>query len=1336
MEDRYIKPNLMLFKSFEESVKGDLLLYSLTHDDEREAESENFINCPRRSFILADPGYGKSRFLKEALSKKKNSGGSGLLMELKNLLPGEIIVDGLTRVAGREGLNTNIENDSNFLVCLDGLDEVKQDDLSLYVEKIKDFVATYDKTIILISCRQLFFKKYADLFSSLSFEFARIFPFTISQVKEYLTGYPLDKRMLDRLINTLKFGGRDLVIQVPRYLELLAKYIVNKRLGDVNSITRCDLFEYFIYGKLSLEDRETKEIIKRVLEKLALIMEMYQTSSITKDELMTFFDDIKSDLKVNAIQKIPLNTFYNRTLLKDNGETIEFDNTEFQEYLAAKEITRLGHFPHTVFDLVVDPNLGTIHPSWFNTLTFLIELQPKILKNVLNYGQGKDPDGLQDEDYHRLITKVNLNLIPTQDKKKIFENVLEYYQKVQHWINFDIAENLSYYYDDSHQQMLKKYVEKMRYSSETQKLVQRGNIALIVGFLLGAKRLSVVDIGYWKEKLIFFAKDKNKIGVLQRHSLFALEKLEDDSIISKVKSVWRSGDELVSQRFLDFCGSVNPNHPLSLKIFIDGTKRKIIQARYGLYEVRERKAISKVIGALTKDDVFLYQFLDQESIFHDRDHLLIDNIKNVLDRRLSQKIEQAILASYKSKYWYEAEKSVFISNLAKLVLEQDNQYLHRLTKQIFSDSDLLKHAPFSFDLLFSILLTENDIKGFIDEASKYEHGKWFACRVMQLIKFSKRTDATILWEEGRGYLAEEYKEVEKLWQKEKSKPAESQTIYQGFLTKLEPKPKTYDPGVFEFYTNNQDQIDRSITQDDKKRLTKLITGSIFEKFDPADQSLTITKREGGSTSYTTHSWISVFGDAIEVAAKLNLDAERYTSKLISYIPFSYHSHLEAIFSLIGTNEIDKNSINRLLKVYKEKKSDLWQHMPSSFIQFVSRYKIAQSEPILKEFIENKELSINDRVSALEARELVCPDCPYLEKVFTENLSANKELAYKSNALLIERYNNKDAINWLFTLLKDNAKTFIEPKGAHSVGDFEDELHHMKLAKPLINLKSEEYINNFLDLLSFSFDLNDQDPQYSAYSNYIWQIVSKFFDGLKELKSYQPIRTLEQFTNKNLSRGGANWFLVTVEDIKRTFLTYLGRPENISDCINTYNSMKVKQYLAITSVQELHQVVKSIIETDLRGWLDGEGRKTFQDDGSFDKDGKPKRRNFETTVQKLILPQLKLSFLQRGIMLKEINIAREPQIQDDSRVDFLISYGFIGHMILEVKLRSNPDLLGKMHLNPSFKKLKLYVNSYDASSGIFLVINDKEDKRPDTWGKHLARIIDCYNKIERIEVVGL
>jgi len=137
--------------------------------------------------------------------------------------------------------------------------------------------------------------------------------------------------------------------------------------------------------------------------------------------------------------------------------------------------------------------------------------------------------------------------------------------------------------------------------------------------------------------------------------------------------------------------------------------------------------------------------------------------------------------------------------------------------------------------------------------------------------------------------------------------------------------------VFEYYDDHQQQIDKYITPQEKKKLIdELMMNIVFEKFNPANQKLTITKEFNGNKTYTTHSWIHIYGDCIQLAAKLNLDVSKYQSKLISYIPFAYDSHLKAILGWI--RRPTSVEISTLIQVYRGKTSDLWRHQPESFIK--------------------------------------------------------------------------------------------------------------------------------------------------------------------------------------------------------------------------------------------------------------------------------------------------------------------------------------------------------------------------------------------------------------------
>jgi hypothetical protein len=128
-------------------------------------------------------------------------------------------------------------------------------------------------------------------------------------------------------------------------------------------------------------NEQRRDMFKSVLEKLALAMEIFQTNVITTEEFMTFLEDVNSSAAKALLKEDLLRIFYEKSLLVDNEKTIQFENTEFQEYLAAKHLLSLNQPFFNLYDLIVEEDLREIHPSWFATLSYLIELKPACLSS-------------------------------------------------------------------------------------------------------------------------------------------------------------------------------------------------------------------------------------------------------------------------------------------------------------------------------------------------------------------------------------------------------------------------------------------------------------------------------------------------------------------------------------------------------------------------------------------------------------------------------------------------------------------------------------------------------------------------------------------------------------------------------------------------------------------------------------------------------------------------------------------------------------------------------------------------------------------------------------------
>jgi hypothetical protein len=524
-----------------------------------------------------------------------------------------------------------------------------------------------------------------------------------------------------------------------------------------------------------------------------------------------------------------------------------------------------------------------------------------------------------------------------------------------------------------------------------------------------------------------------------------------------------------------------------------------------------------------------------------------------------------------------------------------------------------------------------------------------------------------------------------------------------------------------------------VTRKDIERLKSLVVDSIFEKFDPGEQDLQITDAGNGARSYTTHSFIHIFGHCVRLAVELNIDVSNFRTKIVNYIPFAYSEDLRSVFSLIS--ELLPEEIDNLLAVYGMKKSDLWRFMPRSFIDACERYNIKVAVPVLKRFVKEKEFYIDDRIRAIRVAEFLEANADFLKDIEKLSSSPNDKLhilSEEANKLLIENHQDEEAVDWRFNEVRIRAFPFEEIYGVSSISSQESELFNKEFAAPLMNLNSEKYADKFIALLEKSFIFSEK-KEFRSYMEYLWDIVCKYFENLKYNGSYGPLRKLELFTLANSSLVGMNWFLYRLNDLKRSYLSFLGKPKTINDCINRHNVIKSQQYFPITGFSELFVMIKEVIDDDIKRWVEEEGAYSFIVGKKIRESA---RQEYEQLIQKTIKTQIENAFIKKGFIA---NVIREPQLLDEKRTDFLIYYGFVGPILLEVKLSTSSDLgpRKKLESQSSYKNLVRYMYGYRAHYGIFLVFdNKKRSPKSESWDVQIARIRDSYQKISGVTVLGI
>lgn len=1332
---KYLLPRITIYDSLSEvesehSKYGELVFSNYLGSKKNIRDISELAND--KLFLVAEPGMGKTRLLTELYKKHKNNAVLSPFIDLKQFSESGIVAledyikDQYPELKDKK---FGKQKSETCVFCLDGLDEIKQSKFSKAVGSIKKFTDNYPLLSVIITSRWHFIREQSKLFEEWDdFGCAVLFPFSNDQVVSYLKLAKIDEQQLNELLTMLHVPDRgSTILQTPRYLELFSDYLHSKKPAKLANLTKADLFNYFFQKRLDIENTRVGGepfAVEVTLENLALVMETYQTNVINDDDLKNFFDRTDSAYATSLQAKNKIKEIlFNRNFLKYDGENIMFDNTEFQEYLAARALKNITDEDKTgpIFDLAIDHELKEIYPSWFPTLTFLVEMNPKLIMPLLSLSKSvSDRKIVQSQNYHKLLTRTNLNKISESEKKEIFSFIWDYYQKSLTWIDIDIAKSLSYYINPLEKKTLEKYIQK-KYIHETQGFVQKTNVATLVGCLFERDFFDKKERAYWVNKLIGFANDENENGVLQRHSLYALQKNKDPKIIGKVEKAWNHPRKLVKERFLLFCIENNPDSPITVKYIVEGIKENVFTARTLLLNLRGKTALLSLLDHFKDDKVFAKTFLDRDNNSSFRDYKkLMQAFSDAWDKKMEIGLKNFLKDSFESSYWYHAEDSDFVKEVAILLSNKNENFTNELLEML-SKSEVLKKNIFSFEKLFVYTLKKDDVKNLVKALKKAGMENWLAFRVIQNIKFSKHDGSYEIWKEGKKYLLDEYKEAEKRNSEFNSRPSKEEQIYKQFVDLLEPSKGKFSPAVFEYFVNYEKDVQERWSSKEKERLIELVRGSVFDKFDPTKEKVRATKKTDGSVTHTMHSWISIFGNCVRTANILSIDIKPYRSKIAGYIPFAFNQERDVIYNLL--KELKDSEIETIIKVYQGKiGKDLWKYEPTSFIETSEKYKVKAAIPILKKFVKTNTFRIHERVHALKVSDKIKPNAAYLQSVFKKYLNSEPELAEKANELLIVNHKDQDAINWRINQLTLRKFPFNEPKGAHSVGKNEHELHSRPFASPIMNLKSPKYEKQYLNLLKESFTLLKNGKQYFSYVQYLWEIAAAYYSNRKVERSYGPLKNLESQVEKYALSEGSNWFSGKLQELTQEYMLYIGKPRSILESIEKCNNTKKTRGLNVTSAYELLNVVKDIVNTNVRSFLLGQGHIYLS-----------KR---EPTIQPNLIPSIKSAFYEKGFRPNEVMLYREPQSLDGKRCDFIIHYYHFPPVVLELKLSDHSDINAKdLSKTKSYKSFKRYLADHGADYGILLLL-DNEKKSVSSWEKKIEKVKVTYEKLDGVYVLGI
>lgn len=1241
-------------------------------------------------FIIAEPGFGKSH----------------LMRQLEDCItqPHQKV----SFYQGREyqGIKNKEEAD---LILFDALDECPNPVAAL--NALLEYKRRTNVALI-ISSRSHYLQPMENILVNAEFSYLQLLRFTDEQINQFLTRHlnseVFDEATIHRLIARSKTGrSKASPLSVPRYLQALQLDIAQRGLTpeQVEQLSKSELFDKMIYYQLDKEDADHnyKYLSRRILERISLLMEMHQVNEVSKEDFITFLDIADSNINLIFLNAGNLETFWGRDM-KSIGDKLLFENTEFQEYLAAKELLRLGNRFQIIYDLLVDQQLNIIPSNWIDVLSFAIDMDPEVIQPIIAFIENNHYQNI-DEQMVKIFLECKPDKLSNTFKETIFKTVMEYYRLTGRYI-FDFAQRLAEFADVNDNTLLKPVYE-IREITATRRHEVSNQIRLIEA-LAENRRLTQRQSRLWTNYLMGLVNEES-LFTMRSTIFYALIALQAGPKLLSLRDLFAGKADYIYNDYLYAMSKAMPNHPQMLKALGDVLRERrridqlqhivgcISQEKYLISFFRMLAAEKEMIETLSNnsgnDYHQFFETLEKKSL-PKIDSVLNKFLKNVLAERrfsyhlpafLSKTIKTAIKRKpavlnslLKIPYFYN-----WLEEIAWDLLALDDQGLIEKVESYFQQSE----AHYDFERF--IYRTRN-YEGRDNDVTRYLSNKYPVPPSVPT-SFPKKANDDLLAELRNYYIDD---------------------------------PIQHKPGVITYFVNMQKDLLPLLTDEDKTYIRGIVS-DVIKYYDPDRFNITIDDQQPNRISFSHNStiWFQIgqyFKTALLLGQTDVLTANR--EKILKSFPrlgsdYSEDGQfLKELIKVIGG--LSPADIKIMLEFCLNRDDDYLLINTRPFVKQIEQFNLLSFKPLLMQFIHSGKLHSFERQETLQVfgeKASVQKDKQFLNQCFKTYSQENEpRLQEMANEFLITKFLDAKSITWRFEQLKTRLREFdgeIRYNGIRGVSEFESEMDHGKFGVCFYGINNKQITKGMLDLLNFSF-LIKKNRLHFSYSAYLQQIIVNYFQSVLDQEKLELLRhTTDTYpeTEQTYSFG---------VQLYKLYVEYHNRQrerETFTNTILKYNALLKNTYLKIGSTDELRQTLKKLMESDLLNLVENEGlyRVVRQLNGQEDTE-KKKFVPSEDLIQKTLKIALEKTLLEYGF--RKVDIQREVQSYDDLRYDYLVNYGLYGPVVVELKLLKSNEIQVKSQRKAYKAKLAKYVRA-NRNNGIYLVFQtEQNDGHLNAWNE--------------------
>lgn len=1324
---KYIQPRLYIASSYESLLelksRGN---YFFDYDDDTTSARLSDILENRVTFIVAEPGQGKTRLIEELEGLYENA----RRIDFRTKLPGQNL-DSWLRL-------NNIHDDTD-IILLDGLDESPNRDIIETIRELVYYIKRHPKCKYVISSRIHYFSKYQNIFRGIpDAHYLFINPLKSHEAKKFLEQIGVEEGVIRKLFNSLPCGrtGDNSILQNPRYLEIIAKKLEDENF-NVEDLNRSMLFASLVSKQLLSEDeksgRQLAELKQRFLEHVALTMKIAQVTEISTDDFITFIDRASSDVKL-LLGNTDIEDIYEHALLTKNVEgRIYFTNAEIQEYLAAKYIARMANPIRKAFTLAFDSQTRRLIPSWRNTLSYLVDEIPEMARLIIDLQSG---DATLNDDTELLVTGVNAVCMTSSDKEYIFDRIWSQHKKQSTFIDREVLFNLARYASSDQIESVLQFVIAKRNTKANHAMLL--NAIVFCGEALLLNRYNKEDNRRLVERLLTIAcrTVKNNNHDLQYNAIHSLMATNDESVLNRLLLSAHRNYTVIFDAIQSFAYKMDRNSEAAIDIYIEGMKREVIGSQFYIEKLDKPESIGYFLRKLAIDENLVLSVINRDKlVFNGKSKFLVSIDKLWHDDWLSR-LKQFVYLSSKVEHGYYAEHSEFVQKIINLISQKDSSYFDEMLEYSLhggKDGDTFLYRMRSSlarkmtidavdkivrlmaegdqrrllrDLLTGVISSDNPNKVAIEKRARTllpNEFKQFDAEIRRMRRQDKLNQPTVKFNTV-------YKQIHN----------NSRGISLGSLYEAAEM-------IVDYLEDANRREELNYTEEQVACIWEGLKKHTLDDFNESRIQFAYTKKyPGGGGEYTISRCVPQAVTAVLFGyLTKRTDLGDYKQKILSLFPYMYEEQRHDIFDNIKLDDADRSNI---IESYKDVDADKAQHLPENFIEFADKHSVKEAVPILRDFILKSDIMVHHKVKALRVAEVIMPDKKFLLKVLGYYQKNHDDLSrlilQEVDSILIANYEDEDAIIRRAQLLKNKAFNCPKhPSGAfYSISDDEAGLDDKVIAKPLAGLTNSKWIDIFTDLLRESFKINGRGEGWSRYTFYLWRVCESYFKNLSYTKDIGIVRLIEEEVEKYPEYTTAG-FRHLLEDIKASFLEQLGGKHSYSMAIQLVNRLNSTDDRVICSEDELLFETEEIIRS-LDRWVKQEGSSLLCR-GEVDA-----QRNIAIRFDNLLLEKYNKSDIHT-------RFERETQELDGTRTDFQVYHGFFGPVIIELKLSTHSELQGGRSLKKtrSFDSMKKYMLQFNAKNGILLIYKHQSTE-DETFEKILHNTRKYYEEIPGVKVMTI